>query len=175
MTFAEYIYGHGCLSTRRVQITLQLYIVNIQDIFCWNRSQDNHLSHWQDVWPSTVMNKRLIFLFLFVLHSDPLCLVHLELLATCSRVEREDPLYFLSQSPPVLTLRKSSFLAICRRTWEIFILHTKPKHLYITMQVLYRRFCVPLLWSVWVTYLCWENMGEHFKLQCFVLNYCDSV
>lgn len=134
-----------CLSTREVKITLQLYILNIQDIFCWNRSQDNHLSHWQDVWPSTVMNKRLIFLFLFVLHSDLLCLVHLELLATCSRVEREDPLYFLSQSPPVLTLRKSSFLAVCRRTWEIFILHTKPNHLYITMQVLYRRFCVPLL------------------------------
>lgn len=88
---------------------------------------------------------------------------------------REGRSTVLSLSPPIVTLRKSSFLAVCRGIWKSFILHIKPKHLYISMQVLYRQFCVPLLWSVWVTYLRWENMAEHFKLQCFVLNYCDSV
>lgn len=119
------------------------------------------------------MNKSIIFLFLFVLHADPRCLVCLELWATCSRAEREDPIVLpLSVTP---FSRSENLRVKCRRIWRIFILHIKPEHFYINMQVLYRQFCVPLLRSVWVTYLCWENMGEHFKLQCFVLNYCDSV
>lgn len=41
MTFAECIYGQGWLSFyKEMQITLQLYILKIQAIFCWNRGQD---------------------------------------------------------------------------------------------------------------------------------------
>lgn len=121
----------------------------------------------------------IIFLFLFALNSDPLCLVHFGAFGNQQGGREEcsivlSPLnHLLPSHLPIPTLRRFSFFPACRRIWKIFILHIKNK--YINTNALYKQFCVLLLQSVWVTYIRWENMGEHFKLQCFVLNYCDSV
>lgn len=127
------------------------------------------------------MDKMIVFLFLFALNSDHLGLVHFRAFGNLQQGREECSITFslLNHLIPshllILTLRKSSFFPVYRRIWKNFIFHIKNKYMYINMHALYRQFCVPLLQSVWVTYICWENMGEHFKLQCFVLNYCDSV
>lgn len=174
--------GLICHSTSEVQISLQLYILNVQATIFWNSGQDNHLSHWLYDLPSIILNKMIIFLFLFALNSDPLCLVHFGAFGNPWEGREECSIVFsllshlLPSHLPILALRKIQLFS--QRAGEFgkfFILHIKKKYIYVNMYTLYRQCCVPLLRTDWFPYTCWENMGEHFKLQCFVLNYCDSV
>jgi len=90
----------------------------------------------------------IVFLFLFALNSDPLCLVHfgdfgnLQVGREESSIVLSPLIHLLPSHLPILTLRKSSFFPVCRRIWKICTLHSKNKYMYINMYALYRQFCV---------------------------------
>lgn len=157
-----------------MQITLHLYI-NIQAIFCWNRGQDTIYPFDQMFGPPQLRTKGWYFYFSLFCIQIPFALSTWSFWQPAAGQRGKIHCAFTLIHLSFSHLENLAFLQSAGEFGKFLSFTSNPSICILFCRVQYRQFCVPLLWSVWVTYPRWENMAEHFKRQCFVLNYCDSV